>query len=36
MNSLNDEEVELILYKIIMKSFWEGEKIVFNIEIEKR
>ena len=36
IDSLNDEKMKLTSYKIIMKSFWEGEKIAFNTKIEKR
>ena len=28
--------MKIIIYKFNVKSFWEGEKIVFNIEIKRR
>lgn len=36
IDSLSEEEAEITLYKLNVESFWEGEKIAFNTEIEKR
>lgn len=36
IDSASEEEVEIIQYKLLVESFWEGEKIAFNTEIEKR
>ena len=36
IDSFSDEEIKITIYKLNMKSFWENEKIAFNIEIERR
>ena len=36
IDSLSEEEAETILCKLNLESLWEGEKISFNTEIEKR
>lgn len=36
IDSHSEEEVRIISYKLNVESFWEGEKIAFNTEIEKR
>ena len=36
VDSANEEEVEVIQYRLVVESFWEAEKIAFNTEIEKR
>ena len=36
IDSFSDEEMKIIIYKFNIKSFWESEKIAFNIEIERR
>lgn len=35
-SSEEDEDHEIVPYKLNMECFWEGEKIAFNTEIEKR
>ena len=35
-DSLSEQEVKLVLYKLNIKFFWESEKIAFNIEIKRR
>lgn len=35
VEALSEEEMKATLYKVDIELFWEAEKIIFNIEIQK-